>query len=56
MQIGVRHWLVCQKLYIDENVPHHQSMKDRVGVVAERQTPKQEILGSIPTAVIVLCP
>ena len=26
------------------------------GVVVERQTPNREVLGSIPTGVIVLCP
>ena len=32
-QIGVRHWLVCQKLFLDENVPHHQSMTEGSALV-----------------------
>ena len=30
--------------------------RERGGVVVERRTPNGEVLGSIPTGVIVLCP
>ena len=33
-----------------------QHLKERDGVVVERQTPNLEVLGSIPTDVTVLCP
>ena len=32
------------------------SLRERGGVVVERRTPNREVLGSIPTGVIVLCP
>ena len=31
------------------------NQRERGGVVAERRTPNREVLGSIPTGVIVLC-
>ena len=32
------------------------NIRERGGVVVERRTPNQEVLGSIPTGVAVLCP
>ena len=50
-QIGVRHWLVCQKLYIDENVAHTKALqRERVSVRASDSESRDPVRSPQPSS------